>query len=269
MDTSIDHRRVQSDRDQIDHWLDLSIPRPGFNDRLVYISANELAAAVYRRSDVDVHLSDSDTDSLARSAARCLSWYNDNHPELFILPWPAPVTLGDHRDNRAYNDHPRSSGTLFGRLPNTVDDSNRELPTTSRTRLIQDCPYFSDSKMWWLWKNWKDHLFYAVADSYAPTSGVHDGCADEHRCLTLKYGDDAGDNSAYAAILWFAGMALPDQKRGSRASVEDYLEVQLPADQSESIAHTFLYEDPVDGHHVNDVLYCLLPVGNTLNVISC
>ena len=93
--SAIDHRRVATGADRIDHWLDASAARADFNDRIIYISAAELADAVYQRSDMAKHLSAPTADSLAHAAALCLSRYHRHHspPGKNSLPWPAPVML--------------------------------------------------------------------------------------------------------------------------------------------------------------------------------
>ena len=127
--------------------------------------------------------------------------------------------------------------------------------------------------MLWLWRNWKDHLFYAVADAYAPASAVAD-CTVKRNCLTLSRLNRPDDDTAYAAVLWFAGSVLPGQYRGIDAGVSDYLEGNPPTTQEETTGSAAVYDSRPQGPDFNDVMYCLLPTGpdddqSTLDVIPC
>lgn len=93
------------------------------NDKVIYITREELFAAIRSRTDFyDI------MKCLTQIAAYCVATYAKTNPNFTTgdkrLPWPAPVTLADYSDETQYNDQ----GTLLtGRLPNKVDNSNSQI----------------------------------------------------------------------------------------------------------------------------------------------
>ena len=117
------------------------------------------------------------------------------------LPWPALVGLADYRPDAQYDD--RDTGVLSGRLPDNVDDS-AAVTGNSVTQVLTACdssvvPDWS-AEMLSKWRNWKDHYFYVVAESFGPNAPLPSTCSN---CLTVNGGGQ------YAAIIFFANSRLP------------------------------------------------------------
>ena len=75
---------------------------------------------------------------------------------------------------------------ISGRLPDLVDDSSAETGNPVN-RMLTDCdpmevPEWS-AGMLSAWQNWKDHFFYAVAESFAPSAATPSSCTT---CLTVQ-----------------------------------------------------------------------------------
>ncbi len=216
-----------------------------FNDRVLWLSTQDIFSTVARRTDFRGRLMHADVPgSLLRRVATCLSAYANSHsnPHNLSLPWPAaPV----HIAGSDYDDISSSAAVAFGHVPDRVDDSNAILGEASGRRLISDCVEFAepDTGAAWLWKNWRDHLYYAVAAPYQPHALLQDSRGCGAQCI-------ASGTTPHAAMLWFADAALRDQDR-SGGLPEAYLEGRLPGYPNGTDLH---YSPAVDS---NDTVYCL------------
>ncbi len=168
------------------------------NDRVLTISRAELADAVYRRHDFAATMS-----ALTRGIASCIAAYglrNPGGPTDRRLPWPAPVALADYSAQASYDD--ADSGVFSGRLPDRTDDSNA-MTGGAITRVLSDCDTAAapdwDASYLAIWRNWKDHFFYVVAESYQPGASVPTVCGS---CLSMN------GSGNYAAVVFFAGRRL-------------------------------------------------------------
>lgn len=175
------------------------------NDRIATISRAEIEDRITARNNFLTGMR-----ALGTAAASCVARYAANNPggaNDKRMPWPASVDLGDYRADVAYQDV--DNGMHSGRLPDIVDDSN--LATGNAiARVLSDCNP-AEVPEWTAavqsrWQHWKDHFFYAVADSHVPTAAVPTNCSN---CLTVN---GAGQ---YAAILMFAGTRLDGQVRNA------------------------------------------------------
>lgn len=219
------------------------------NDRIVYLSAREIFAAVAERGDfaASLHVPEP-AGSLLQRVAECLAAYANSHinPGNFSLPWPARP---QHKAGVSDDDHADSGTVLFGHVPDRVDDSNAVLGGPLSRRLVTDCTAFTarGSAAPILWKNWRDHLYYAVGDAYQPRPSSQNtpACGVSAGCVALGIG-----GPPMAALLWFAGPAQPRQDRRSGAP-EDYLEGQLPGYPDQNFSS---YVPAADS---NDSVYCL------------
>lgn len=229
-------------------------PTGNFNDRLLWISRDDLFAnRIEKRSSLESRL-----ENLRQKVAGCLITYGLSNPGR-RLPWAAALTLSsvgtegvDTWQNDRFND---VSGGLVGRIPLKVRDSFQStgstLPsfssctssdnTSCRLFRVDNCPElldvagyptfregtsFRDSPDGWLEK-WKDHLFYAVAEDFKPTSSVvtADLCAQPttvgRKCLFVS------DQGPFAAVIFFAGKRQTGQVRSTlieRNQLTNYLE---------------------------------------------
>ena len=226
-------------------------PKDSFNDRLLWISRNDiLSGGIEKRSDINPSLL-----ALHEKTAECIAAYSNANTNK-RLPWAAPIILAnaaaDTYQNDKFND---AANLLAGRIPFHLRDSflatGNSLPsfvtctTSSSTgcRLLRpdNCPTFlamagypttpdgtsyKDSPDGWFEK-WKDHLFFAIAEDFKPSSTIAgaDLCnmptITGRKCL---YVDGIGP---YAGIIIFAGSRQAGQARetlNDRNSVANYLE---------------------------------------------
>lgn len=247
-----------------------------FNDRLLYITANEIfAKRIEKRKDFPgVYFSDAtnltptilnnftlvggyrdniDTQNqtiagistnppvygLLQKTAQCLVKYGKNNSTATDkrLPWAAPLNIADFANDN-FDD---SAGLLAGRPPFVANNSAAAAPanllvTSSnswRLPTIARCTIGwenvagaggTTSKDGW-WDKWKDHLFYAVADAFKPTSTAAtqtypcNSLQSGGNCLWVDHGGVTGVKGPYAAVLIYAGkkLASPAQSRDTLA----------------------------------------------------
>lgn len=231
-------------------------PEDSYNDRLLWISRDDiLARGIEKRSDLNTSL-----QNLLQETAKCIATYglaNTNER----LPWAAQITLADDAPDTYQNDKFNDTANLLaGRIPFHVWDSflttGSTLPsfTTCTTSSSTGCRLFrpdkcgatflamagypttqdgityKDSPDGWFEK-WKDHLFFAVAEDFKPTSVI----AASNLCNTPNsagrkclYVDSLGvDYGPYAGIVIFAGSRQTGKTRATLADrnlADNYLE---------------------------------------------
>ena len=234
------------------------------NDALLAITREELANVVLHRHDFVASMS-----LLTRGIASCLAAYGQQNPGGATdrrLPWPAPVQLGDYLADADYDD--ASSTPLSGRVPDVVDDSSAETGN-SVSRVLGNCsPLLApdwDPGYLSLWQNWKDHFFYAVAESYRPDASLPTDCST---CLSVNGG------GSFAAIVIFAGarLATLGQRRNSppldgdtRNDITNYLEGRNASNHpyTSGVAD---YELRAAANDFNDIAFC---IDGAMNVSAC
>lgn len=234
------------------------------NDRIAMITREDLAALATGRNDYDASMR-----ALGLAVASCVANYASNNPggsNDRRMPWPAPLSLADYRPDTAYDD--AATGFLSGRLPDIVDDSNAATGNSTGP-LLNGCnpaavPAWTP-QMLSLWRHWKDHLFYAVAESHSPAAAVPSACSS---CLTVN------GSGAYAAVIIFAGARLPSlgQVRNAppadadtKGTAGNYLEDTNAANMPFG-SGTADFRSQVPSATFNDLLFC---VDESLNVLEC
>jgi hypothetical protein len=238
------------------------------NDRMIFITRQELWAAMRKRSDFINTLK-----LLAQRTAECLADYGKNNPDpdKKSLPWPAPLALSDYAVNANYND---VDGLYSGRVPYRVntskDDSNN---TMSGENLMANnglsCPYYAATpstplqRLYPWWNNWKDHLFYALSREYRPKSSDTNSCGT---CVEINGSDE------YAAVVMLAGSGLSGQARASvtttnaeRGVLSNFLEKRNASNHPNN-GGDGNYQTEAASATFNDVLYC---INTDLSVIAC
>lgn len=228
------------------------------NDRIAYITSDELFAAVRKRNDFA-----SKMNSLAQAVTQCVAQYGKNNPGFpggdKRLPWPAPVEMSDYRINTNYDD---KDTVLSGRIPDIVDTSNLQTGQTS-SGLISTC-LSSEQKT--LWSHWKDHFFYAIAKAHAPDASTPTPSCTAANCLK------ANGSGNYAAIVFFTGSRLTGQTRDApptdtdtKRFIDNYLEGKNASNHPNASGNSD-YETGFVSDTFNDILYC---VKDDLTVVSC
>lgn len=262
--TGISNAAVSGVVDGLDAFAVFAGVEAGHNDRIVTISRAEIASRIARRPDIDADMRD-----LGLAVASCVANYAATNPggvDDRRLPWPSGVTVTDYRDDADYDD--LDNGMFSGRLPDVVDDSNVSIGN-GIARVLTDCdplqvPAWSPS-MLSLWQNWKDHFFYAVAESHVPTATVPSACSN---CLSVN---GAGQ---YAAIILFSGERLdglgqvrnaPPTDADTKGDTANYLE-DANAASVPGPGALFDYASEASSATFNDRLFC---IDEALAVTEC
>lgn len=236
----------------------------GHNDRIVTISRAEIAAKITGRADFADSMGD-----LGLAVSACIANYAATNPGGATdrrMPWPAAVALADYRSDAAYDDV--DNGMFSGRVPDMVDDSSA-MTGNSIGRVLSDCdplqvPEWS-AAMLSRWQHWKDHFFYAIAESHLPTAAVPSTCSN---CLTVN---GAGQ---YAALLLFSGRRLaalaqvrnaPPTDADTKQNTANYLEGNN-ATNVPGAGSSLDYTSQAASGSFNDLLFC---IDDNLIVTEC
>lgn len=236
------------------------------NDRVIFISRDDIFNAIMRRADF-VDPARNPLRLMTRKAAECIADYGRKNSAGAAdkrLPWAGRLRspADDYWTDSNYDDE---VGRLSGRLPfrvNTSDSATNNMITSLYYQLKSDGSNCTGVPAWpvyypW-WTNWKDHLFYALADDFKPSSG------------STTCGTCLGVNStgAYAAVIMFAGKKLVGQARTSaadRLNFANYLEGRNFTNHPNTAGNSD-YQSGAATNSFNDVLYCINP---DLTVTPC
>ena len=248
----------------VDDFVRSAVADPELNDRVLTITRAELADAIYRRHDFTASMA-----TLTRGVASCLAAYGLQNPSGAgdrRLPWPSPVALTDYASAAAYDD--ADAGRYSGRLADIVDQSNIETGNAV-VRILSDCnPALApdwDPTFLSAWQQWKDHLFYAVAESFEPRAAVPTACGN---CLSVN------GSGTYAAIVVFANRRLsslsqrrdaPPLDADTKDDVANYLEGANAANHPYT-GGAVDYVSAAASATFNDILYC---IDETMSVSPC
>ncbi len=202
------------------------------NDRIATITTAEIFAAVKRRSDFDPRLR-----ALTGTVAACLADYARNSvvnkgTTLVATDrrMPLPAALSQSHTVRVdtgtalRSPLETATPTLSGRAAeSTLSAGAAGFAGTSAWKYFMDatppagtavdtCTAFTSAstpsmKNWW--RHWRDHLFYGLAADFSPPTSASGGQACVGRCLQVN----GSVLDRYAAVVMFAGPALPGQQR--------------------------------------------------------
>lgn len=236
------------------------------NDQMIFITRDDIFNAILRRADF-ADPARNPLRLMTQKAAECIADYgsrNSGGAGDKRIPWAgglfSPVT--DYWTDSNYDD---GSGLLSGRLPfrvNASDLATNNAIVSPHYQLKSDgsncpgVPAWATHYPWWA--NWKDHLFYALADDFKPGGGS----ASCGACLRVN---GAG---AHAAVVMFAGKKLAGQSRttsADRIDFANYLEGRNFTNHPNASGDGD-YQSGAETGSFNDVLYCILP---DLTVTPC
>lgn len=164
------------------------------NDRLITITYNDLMPALQRR--------------VAKEALNCLTTYASITQNSGRYPWAAPIT----NITLPYAD---AVDTRFGRIPDTLSATqlgtsggvaDLSCPTTTPSTVCMSANWPAGCGIiqgnWWT--NWKELVFYGVADAYKPADPVFaggvpasTGCGS---CLTVNPPSAVADKRVVVAV---------------------------------------------------------------------
>ena len=234
------------------------------NDRAAFITRSDLERAITGRYDFDARMR-----ALGLAVTRCVADYAQKNPggaNDRRLPWPAPLSMADYRLSANYDDV--DIGSLSGRLANAVDTSNA-LTGNTTTDLLTGCDTVAvpewNAETQRLWQNWKDHFFYAVAESHAPAAGTPSTCGS---CLTVN------GSGQYAAVVIFGNSRLPAAAQSRNAPPMDSDDRSNPSNYLEGGNAAFFplpsgtadFSSQATSNTFNDRLFC---IDNALAVTEC
>ncbi len=179
-------------------------PTATLNDELMLVTRDMLMPAVEQR--------------IARQARRCLENFSIGSGGYY--PWAAPLS-----DVATFND---AGGTLYGRIPKVLDDTDAALGTTGWPQDDPQDPDTAGTEICFqttFWDSWKELLFYRVAPAFAPDASLPLGCGTSGTCLSVN---NVGDVKVVVVV---AGRALtgttPSQatRQTNKTNQQMYLEI--------------------------------------------
>lgn len=276
---SVDNAALSASVNALDKFMTANdLKDDSFNDMVAYITAEEIFNAVNKRKDKFYEYTNA--DNLTRLVAECLAEYavarNGDSGE-YALPWPSPVALSDYTDSNEYNDYNYTSVTpnknLSGRVPIIIDNSNTQISYNSLNsdNLIDDCSLGMSAgektELKNLWENWKDHLFYAVAEPYQP-GDVGTVCGNGARCITINYDHTGTQTRDYSAVVMFSNSKLTTQSRlisptDEKSVISNYIENITLTNNTDTYVDAvgdstkrYDYNGTIT-QALNDILYCI------------
>lgn len=261
--------------DSIENVIDTFVNRyPGsdqginpLNDRLLTLTHNELWSAM--QSTVEsAEFTDLMTD-LTEAMALCVAEFgknNGNH-----LPMPAALDLngGEYRQDAAYTDSSDFTAGFSGRFPYDISNAKARLAGSDENRLFdnaycdglitstlaQNVNFTDDAggdngAYYDLWRNWKDHFFYAISKDFNPDITTP-ACASD--CIELPAGNQR------AGAVFFSGLKTggitryqppfdPDEKAIPSNYLEDGNDAFFPDNAGDQI-----YNSSTG----NDIIFCI------------
>jgi len=192
------------------------------NDQMVFITRQDIWNAIQNRTDFQPRNPTNPSlpnfnnplVNLTKQVALCLANYgNNNQPnDNYSLPWAAQLSLSDYSVDTNYND---TLYLLAGRVPYLVGTARSTTGNTLGNLMTTGSCGASWASVDPWWNNWKDHLFYAVSQTYRPTSYTDQYCGP---CVHVN------SSGNYAGVVMFAGPRLSTQTRANKSVITDYLE---------------------------------------------
>ena len=245
------------------------------NDRMIFITKDDIFNAIRRRADF-VDPARNPLLLMTQKAAECIADYgrhNNNPIDLTDkrLPWAARSSTATDIDCN-YRDGSSTTKIMYGRLPyrvsssrSTTNGSKNQIPpsscsggTSSYYQLdVANCPSGWNAYFPW-WSNWKDHVFYSLANNYRPATSnappPFTSCSAGN-CLSVNGG------GLYAAVVIFAGKKLATQTRSTSSDQLDFANYLEGSNFISNIPITTPgngnYQSGSETSSFNDVLYCI------------
>lgn len=169
------------------------------NDKMVVITYSDLMPLLEKK--------------VAATVLNCLNAYaayvGGPYNNLGRYPWPADVTAS------AGNNYSDTANTLFGRIPDTM--ANSQASSANMLPMWGSVPECTITDNWFR-NNWREQVFYAIADAYKP-GATTPACGS---CLIV--GTQA--NFRVAVMLARQALSAPPlaQNRAAKAVIGNYLE---------------------------------------------
>jgi hypothetical protein len=203
---------------------------------------------VARRTDLQARFAD-----LTRQVTLCIAAYPPSGSSTDRrLPWAVDLPQAGYV---LASQYPDQDNNLYGRAPYDVDRSNHTTGFSNDTLLESvvgggQCSTWTARDDAW-WKHWKDHLFYAVSDRFAPNNSPPNTCSSS--CLEVNA---AG---GYPAVVLFAGRANAGQVRSPLVADDSAKGVIANYLEGENATMGDAEFQSVGSAPFNDVAYCVNP----------
>jgi hypothetical protein len=203
----------------------------GFNDTMVWVTKHEYWDAVKGQNDLNTNSSSarSEIEQLTADLTQCFTDYaNDANNTNFWLPWPAKIEMAEYRNDtntagaNGYIDQYNPS-SLIGRLPQSINVSDtaesaltgsQVVAHANKEDIFNSC-LTGERKS--LWKNWKDHFFYAISKDFEMVDGSTEmlsaRCITLGDCLNMSTIAAVPISQKIAAIVFFSGSVVNSQSR--------------------------------------------------------
>lgn len=172
------------------------------NDQLLVVTQDNLMPSLQKRVAAEVKL--------------CLTEYaNNNHGR---YPWAVPLT------DLTYQD---TSNQLFGRIPDSLNNSYTDSGNIMNFQWEPNCNTHNNITPSTWWKNWREMVFYGLADAYKPMAGAPapaaNACATAAACLSIN---PPSANADKQFIVIVAGKMLGAQstRPANKSTLSNYLE---------------------------------------------
>jgi type II secretory pathway pseudopilin PulG len=174
-----------------------------FNDRLLTISTDQLLPLVEKR--------------LAKEISSCVADYATNNG-YGRYPWSTQL---DPTQNPTYDD---KDTIRFGRLPDFMGDTQTYGLPNNWPGGSPACQSIFTSGGWWMNTNWRELIFYSIANKYRPKTPLTTPTVCTTTCLSVNPPSAIKEKKV---VIIFAGKKLTGQNRGTKADKADsanYLE---------------------------------------------
>ena len=253
------------------------------NDRIAFITPDEIFREIeQRKAIVGTRAEPGVLRQFTRRVAECVAQFTRQQSPsgdrriAFAGRLDLPASGFQYRNQAEYVDYAAGNAQrLRGRVPFTVGNTHYVLSGRITNQLMAGCGHWTTSGFEHWYRNWKDHLFLAVAPDFDPenTNSGNTRCAGA--CLTV------GTTTNVAAVVFFAGYrrTTPVQTRAAAADrnrIQNYLEgINVERFQDPNSGDNFITAD-TSGALTNDIAYCLvLPnpespqLADILSVVPC
>jgi hypothetical protein len=166
------------------------------NDRLMTVTHSDLISLLEKRVVMEI--------------LNCLNQYATVNGGRY--PWANPVA-----------DYPSTAdreNTVFGRIADMLSKTKNNGNLAMSDIWPGTCTHTVGS--WWI--NWREHVFYSVADAYKPAVGAIAGCAAPGACLSVNPPSATADKKI---VVIASGTRVSGQSRSSTADKQNaanYLE---------------------------------------------
>lgn len=172
------------------------------NDQLLAITQNSLLLPLQKRVAAEVKL--------------CLTEYaNNNHGR---YPWAVPLT------DLTYQD---TSNQLFGRIPDNLNTSYSDSGNIMNFQWEPNCNTHNNITPSTWWKNWREMVFYGLADAYKPMAGAPapaaNACATAGACLSVTP-PAASTDKQFIVIVAGKMLGAQSTRPANKSALSNYLE---------------------------------------------